>query len=217
MVLKRIERFVKASIHEGLDRMENPEVMLKQHIRDVKGKIKDTEQILSKQKLIRIRLEEEKEAIERLIEKRDRQAAESLEVGEETLAKKLLLDKKQMQHQVERMDQLAEKSKEVTVYCQDELDELEEQLNELREKKAELTLRMQATRTTEMMNDTSFKASKKLDLHEEFDRLDDQVQRREDRSYAKPTYASKNAMNQYELEVAEELRQLKLKQAEVAK
>lgn len=39
MVLKRIRDMFVASVHEGLDKMENPKVMLNQYVRDMESDI----------------------------------------------------------------------------------------------------------------------------------------------------------------------------------
>ncbi|MFP9216828.1 PspA/IM30 family protein, partial [Enterococcus faecalis] len=44
MVLKRIRDMFVASVHEGLDKMENPKVMLNQYVRDMESDIAKAKQ-----------------------------------------------------------------------------------------------------------------------------------------------------------------------------
>lgn len=52
MVLKRIRDMFVASVHEGLDKMENPKVMLNQYVRDMESDIAKAKQTIVKQHTI---------------------------------------------------------------------------------------------------------------------------------------------------------------------
>jgi lia operon protein LiaH len=208
--LKRMERFIKASIHEGLDRIENPEMMIKQHLRDVKASIKKAEQNIQKQRYVRETLDRDKQMTERLITRREQQAVEALKAAEESLAKKVLVDKKHLEQQLIRYDQLTEKSTEVKHHFEVELEKLKDQHKQLREKKIELSLRLQGTKTGEHMKALKPR-SYTLDLEEEFVHLDDQVIRSEEKAYKYSSQTSKNLQEEHEIEVEAELRLLKEK------
>lgn len=210
--LKRIERYIKATIHEGLDRIENPEMMVKQHIRDVKESIKKAERTIQKQRQIQDMLKRDKDMTERLMVKREEQAVDALKSGEDQLAKKLLLDKKHLANQVVRYGELTHKSMEVKHYYEVEIEKLQDQYNQLREKKVELALRMQSAKTHKHVKPAQKQSL--IDLDDEFERYDEQLMIREDSVITSSRSDLFEANN--EIEVEDEVRRLKEKLNEQA-
>ncbi|MCY8277907.1 PspA/IM30 family protein, partial [Bacillus inaquosorum] len=97
MVLKRIRDMFVASVHEGLDKMENPKVMLNQYVRDMESDIAKAKQTIIKQHTIAYQFKKKFEEAAEVAGKRKNQAQLAFDSGEEELAKKALTEMKYLE------------------------------------------------------------------------------------------------------------------------
>ncbi|WP_017728665.1 PspA/IM30 family protein [Halalkalibacterium ligniniphilum] len=210
MVMKRIRNVVMASIHEGLDKIEEPVMMLNQYMRDVQAEMKRAEAAIEKQKKLHLSLERDyQEAIE-LKERRDKQAEAALKAGEEDLAKRALYSKKAAAEQVNRYQALLEKSKAHVHQLRLQLEDMEVKYEKLRDKKRELVLRAQASKANAQMNRTAAAFSIK-NAEEEFLRVEERIVDTE--LYETNRRTSQGFSREFEQEVENEFEALKAKVA----
>lgn len=143
-IFTRVERLVKASIHEGLERMEDPLALLKQEIRDTKQLIsKKKEQIIKQEGMFQT-FERAIETAGKLADKRQQQAEIAIEKEEEDFAKRALLDKRQALNERQKFQTLKDQNKQVILDLKSEIQELERSLQVKAEQKEELEQQKEA-------------------------------------------------------------------------
>lgn len=142
--LKRISRLVTANLNHLLDQAENPEVMIKQIIRDMEANIialrRETVRAVARQK----HLEKEALATAHQIELCSTKAQAALQEGNEAVARELL---QQKVHAERRQTELAKAVKAAQAdsdRLKQDLLKLEDQVQEARRKKEELIRRQRA-------------------------------------------------------------------------
>ncbi len=86
-----------ASVNEGLDKLENPKVMLNQYVRDMESDIAKAKQTIVKQHTIVHQFKKKQEDASETAAKRKNQAQLAFDAGEEELAKKALTEMKYLE------------------------------------------------------------------------------------------------------------------------
>ncbi|WP_185971052.1 PspA/IM30 family protein [Alkalicoccobacillus porphyridii] len=145
-ISSRIQRLVKASVHEGLDRMEDPLALVKQDIRDTKESIKKKKNQISKQERMHSVFERSIDMAGKLAEKRQEQAAAALDKEEEDFARRALLEKKQALKEQERYTALIEQNQDFILELKEEIGQLEHSLLHKAEEQRELEQQKEAAR-----------------------------------------------------------------------
>ena len=74
MVFKRLRDITLATIHEGLDALENPVAMLNQYLRDMEAEIEKAEAAVVKQSMIEKKFIQYRDEAQHMVDKRMRQA-----------------------------------------------------------------------------------------------------------------------------------------------
>jgi len=154
-VFQRMKDLTKASVHDLLDKLEDPIVMLNQYIRDMETEIHDAEVTVAKQMAAERRLKQRLDEAVRLGVEREGQAEQALRGGNEGLARKLLEDKVQYDRQAEDLmnmhDQASAQVNELTT----QLHEMKEEYYKLRNKRNELAARAQMAKARKQMAQVS--------------------------------------------------------------
>ncbi|MFK3938585.1 PspA/IM30 family protein [Alkalihalobacillus sp. NPDC078783] len=162
-IFTRVERLVKASIHEGLERMEDPLSLLKQEIRDTKHSIVKKKEQVTKQERMFQTFERAIETAGKLADKRQQQAEIAIEKQEEDFAKRALIDKRQALNEQQKFTALIDQNKQVILDLQTDIHELEASLKVKAEQKQELEQQKEAdkagTQLKKMFAETSHFAS----------------------------------------------------------
>ncbi|WYP27759.1 PspA/IM30 family protein [Alkalihalobacillus sp. FSL W8-0930] len=143
-IFTRVERLVKASIHEGLERMEEPLALLKQEIRDTKQSIAKKKEQVTKQENMFQTFERAIETAGKLADKRQQQAEIAIEKQEEDFAKRALIDKRQALNEQQKFQALIEQNKQSILDLKAEIQELEHSLKVKAEQKRELEQQKEA-------------------------------------------------------------------------
>ncbi|MFC7395417.1 PspA/IM30 family protein [Scopulibacillus cellulosilyticus] len=186
MVLKRIKNMITATINEGLDKMENPQVMLKQYLRDMDGEIAKAKHTIIKQQAIEKSFYMKKEEAEKLANKRKEQAQLAFDAGEEDLARKALQEMKHFEAKAEKYCELYEKAGEQVKDLKIQLSQLEEKFQDLKDKKNALIARANAAKAKEHIH-TSINRIDSESTYKEFKRLEERINEMEIKA---DTYAS---------------------------
>lgn len=154
-VFQRMKDITKASIHDLLDKMEDPVVMLNQYLRDMEVEIREAEVTVAKQMAAERRMKHRLDEASRLGLEREMQAEQALRTGNETLARKLLEEKIQYGQQVADLAgyhaQASAQVSELTA----QLHEMKEEFYNLRNKRNELVARAQMAKARKQMAQVS--------------------------------------------------------------
>ncbi|MCZ8478591.1 stress responsive protein LiaH [Bacillus subtilis] len=189
MVLKRIRDMFVASVHEGLDKMENPKVMLNQYVRDMESDIAKAKQTIVKQHTIAYQFKKKYEEAAEVAGKRKNQAQLAFDAGEEELAKKALTEMKYLEGKAAEHKASYEQANSQLADLKEQLAALETKLQDVKDKKQALIARANAAKAKEHMN-TTFDKIDSESAYSEFLRIENRIEEMEIRAnYSKSAEA----------------------------
>jgi phage shock protein A len=143
-IFKRISKLVTANINHMLDEAEDPEVLVKQLIRDMEESIielrRETVRAVAREKQVAKQIHVTTEAIAEL----ETKASFALDKDDEDLARQLLAKKQQSEKARETLEKELAGAKELAEQLKADLSRLEDQVQVARRKKEELIRRQRA-------------------------------------------------------------------------
>ena len=154
-VFQRMKDLTKASMHDWLDKLEDPIVMINQYIRDMEKEIHDAEVTVAKQMAAERRMKQRLEESIRLASEREGQAEHALRSGNEDMARKLLEDKVQFARQADELTNLHSQAYAQVTELTAQLHEMKEEYYKLRNKRNELAARTQMAKARKQMAQVS--------------------------------------------------------------
>lgn len=216
MVFKRLRDITLATIHEGLDALENPVTMLNQYLRDMEAEIEKAEAAVVKQSMIEKKFIQYRDEAQHMVDKRMRQATLAVEAGEEDLARRALQEKKRYAEKVKQYDAMAQDAHQKVLEMKEQLKELKEKYTAMRDRKYELISRAHAAKTKKQMNialskfdtDSALKGFKRME-----ERILEMETELEVRSSAPLSFEERLSSLEPDEEIEKELAQLKQKGA----
>jgi phage shock protein A len=145
VLLKRISTLIAANLNHLMDKSENPEVMIKQVIREMEEGIielrRETAKAIANEKLLEKKIHETQLRIKDL----DIKAQQLLEKNEEDLATKTISKKLEIQNDLTYFQQELKHAKELSQKMKQDLAKLEDKVQLARRKKSELIRRKRET------------------------------------------------------------------------
>lgn len=174
MVFKRIGDMISATINEGLDQIENPRVMLNQYLRNMEDELAKAKHSVVKQQSLEQGFGRKRDDARQMAQKRNHQAQLAFDAGEEELARKALAEMKHYEAKAGQYEELRQKATAQVLELKEQLAQLEEKFQTLKDKKYALIARANAVKAKEHMmasmnridSESSFK---------EFQRLEDRI------------------------------------------
>lgn len=180
----RITDVIAANINEMVDRVEDPERMIKQIIREMEENIRRAKDgvidAISREK----ELYRELELHRRDSEKWHKKAESALRSGKEGLAREALLRKKEHDRILKDMEMAWEAANDTSEKLKSQFRALENKLEEAKRKRSALAARQHAAQARREMHKTTSYFERGLDIEDKFIRMEERVVEIENRTEA---------------------------------
>lgn len=151
---RRIKTVVGSELNAMLDKAEDPLKMLDQFMRDMEEDIEEAEGAVAKQIANEKMLKRKANDAQVLVQKRQAQAEQAVEAGNDDLARRALEDKTENEKQLEVLNESWERAKSDSAEIKEKLDEMKKEYNQMRLKKDALKARAETAQTKTKMNRT---------------------------------------------------------------
>ncbi len=151
---KRVTTVVGSEMNAMLDKAEDPVKMLDQFMRDMAEDIREVETSVSKQIANEKMLKRKADDAQAMVDKRQKQAEQAIESGNEDLARRALQDKSDHEGQATMLNESWERAKNDSDVLRDKLDEMKKEYQEMKLKKDSLKARAESAKTRTKMNRT---------------------------------------------------------------
>ena len=183
-IFKRITDVISANINELLDRVEDPERMIKQVILEMEDNINKAREgviaSISSEKQLKKELESNQKQVSEWLNK----AEIALQKGNEELARSALARKKEHDSIIKVLEPSWQSARNTSERLKTQLRALEAKLEEARRKRSALSARQHAAEARQQMDKTlsSFEAG--INAQTKFERMEDKVSAMEARTEA---------------------------------
>lgn len=217
-LFKRISDVITANINDLIDRVEDPERMIKQIIREMEENITTAKEgvidAIASEKQLQKDLEYNRQQSADWFNK----AEQALQVDKEDLARAALVRKKEHDNIIKALEPSWEAAKNTSENLKTQLRALEAKLEEAKRKKGMLVARQRAAEARQQMNKTLTNFEAGLEAQANFERMESKVSEMEARTEAMAELSSNNSQlerdfwkMEAEQEVEDELAKLKKK------
>ena len=184
-LFKRISDVLTANLNDLVDRVEDPERMIKQLIREMEENVNSAREGVIDALASEKQLAKELDSQRRQAEDWYNRARRALETGNETLAREALTRKREHDGIVANLQASWESARRTSERLKTQLRALEAKLEEARLKKGSLVARQRAAQAREQMDQVSDRFKTGLDLNNSFGRMADRVGEMEARMEAR--------------------------------
>ncbi len=220
-LFKRISDVISANINDLIDRVEDPERMIKQIIREMEENINKAKEgvieAITSEKQLQKDLEHHRQQSAEWLNK----AEQAMQANKEELARGALVRKKEHDNIIKALEPSWEAAKNTSENLKTQLRALEAKLEEARRKKGTLVARQRAAEARQHMNKTMSNFETGLNAQANFERMEGKVAEMEARTEAMAELSSNTSQlekdfwkMEAEQEVEDELAQLKKKMKE---
>lgn len=149
---KRVKTLVSSELNAMLDKAEDPVKMLDQFMRDMAEDIREAETAVAKQIANEKMLKRKYDDAQALVEKRQKQAEQAIEAGNEDLARRALEDKKDHEMNAVSLKESWERTKADADALREKLDEMKKEYQQMQLKKDSLKARAESAKARTKMN-----------------------------------------------------------------
>ena len=217
-IFKRINDVINANINDLIDKVEDPERMIKQIIREMEDNIRYSKEgvitaIASEKRLFR-----EVEQHRAKYEQWQNKAEIAIKNNNEELARAALGQKKEHEKIINRVEPMWQASARTSSDLKHQLRQLEDKLIDARRKQGSLVARQRAAQTQEYMINTGIDFDSHLIAQDNFNRMEDKVMEMEARAQARSELENRHGIQEeiyvemeIEAEINSEMDELKKK------
>ncbi|MBM4258301.1 MAG: phage shock protein A [Deltaproteobacteria bacterium] len=214
----RIHEIITANINEMIDRVEDPERMIKQMIREMEESIARAKEGVIDAIASEKQLQKDLELRRRQSTEWMKKAEDALHANREDLARAALMRKKEYDSIIQALEPAWESARATSEHLKKQLQALEAKLDEAKRKRTMLIARQRAAQAQEYMGSTMSHFKAGLAAHETFTRMEGRVSEMEARAEAMNEVNNHSSQlekevsaMEIELEVENELAELKKK------
>ncbi|MDY0405336.1 PspA/IM30 family protein [Virgibacillus sp. 179-BFC.A HS] len=150
----RIKTILSSELNAALDKAEDPVKMLDQYMREMGEEIREVEKAVAKQIANEKILKHKKDDAEAMVAKRQKQAEQAVQAGNDDLAKRALLDKKEYENNVETLSKSWEQAKNDCEELKRKLNEMKKEYQQMELKKDSLKARAESAKVKTKLNRT---------------------------------------------------------------
>jgi phage shock protein A len=183
-IFQRISDVISANINDLIDRVEDPERMVKQIIREMEAHISTAKQgvldAIASEKMLQKDLEHQRRQSEAWGSK----AESALRNGKEDLARAALSRKKEHDRIASTLEPAWETARDTSARLKEQLRALEAKLEDARRRRSTLVVRQRAAEARHQMDRTLEHLQAGLEAHTTFGRMEDRVAEIEARTEA---------------------------------
>ncbi len=173
-IFDRVRMLVKSSVHDALDRVEDPGRILKQRVRELDATVNEARQALADFAVPLKKLEKEEEQLKRLRDEWGHKSLQALKAGDEDTARLGLGEKQKVESRLETLAPSLEKSRKTYAEMRDALVSLQDQLRDTKLKQTELESRDKSAAAQRTFSEKLQKAGGAAGTGE-FDRMEEKV------------------------------------------
>jgi phage shock protein A len=174
-IFKRLSDVVTANINDLIDRVEDPERMIKQIIREMEDNIRRAKDGVVEAIASEKQLQKDLEYHRRQSEEWQKKAEDALRASKEDLARAALARKKEHDGIVKSLEPSWEAAKNTSERLKSQLHALEAKLEEAKRKRSTLVARQRAVEARQHLDKTLTNFQEGLDAQSNFLRMEDKV------------------------------------------
>ncbi len=171
----RLNDIFNANLNDLIDKMEDPERMIKQVIREMEENLAQAKEgvidAIAAEKQLAKELKQQQDLSKTWMKK----AETALKSEREDLARSALQRKKEIDSIIDNLEPAWQRAKDTSTRLRQQLQTLETRLEEARHKRTALLARQQAIEAQQQMDKTLHKVNTGLDAQTRFDRMENKV------------------------------------------
>ncbi len=215
-IFKRISDILSANINHLLDKAEDPEKMIKQVINEMYEKIQEARTATAQAIAAEKQLKKELDVNQQQVEEWRTKAMQTVEAGDDDLARKALSRKKEHEHIVAGLQTQWESSHAAAENLKVQFQALQAKLAEAKRKQSALIARQRAAEAQRDIQKTLSNVDIDKSAFDKFDRMEEKVEQMEAEAQAMTELATEDASLEKEFqdigdkeEIEDELAKLK--------